>query len=105
MIRLRYHVKKIMPSKLIFKYVILNHNISLRIAGFTNPFDACCGAGNRYPYGFNDTIFECSNVTESLYVCPNPINYISWDGTHYTDSFNFQVFNQTFLTGTFMYSI
>ena len=88
-----------------FRYVILNHNISLHAAGFTNPFDACCGAGDRYPYGFNQTTFKCSNETEFLYVCPNPVNYIHWDGIHYTDSFNFQVLNQTFLTGTFLYSI
>jgi hypothetical protein len=74
-------------------------------AGFTEPFDACCGAGSQYPYGFSDPTFICSNDTESLYVCPNPTNYINWDGLHFTDSFNFQILNQTFLAGSFMYPI
>jgi hypothetical protein len=74
-------------------------------AGFSEPFDACCGAGSRYPYGFNYSVFICSNDTQSLYVCPDPNDYINWDGLHFTDTFNFQLFNHTFLTGAFMYPI
>ena len=75
------------------------------IVGFTHALDACCGGGPTYPYGFHYPNFVCSNETEGLYVCPNPVNYINWDGIHFTDSFNFQMFNHTFLTGSFMYPI
>ena len=73
-------------------------------AGYTHPLDACCGAGPTYPFGFNDTEYFCTNETASLYVCPNPDNFISWDGTHFTEHFNFQVLNQTLLHGSFIYT-
>ena len=86
---------------LLFSFAFYLNNVP----GFIDTLDACCGAGPTYPYGFQSQDFLCSNETEALYVCPNPVNFINWDGIHYTDSFNFQMFNHTFLTGSFMYPI
>ena len=72
--------------------------------GYSHLLDACCGAGPRYPFGFNSTAYFCTNETEALYVCPNPVNFISWDGSHFTEGFNFQVFNLTFVHGLFMHT-
>ncbi|KAI5074262.1 hypothetical protein GOP47_0010223 [Adiantum capillus-veneris] len=67
--------------------------------GFSEDLKACCGAGDEYPYNYNSD--DVCNV-ESVSVCSSPSEYILWDGVHFTDSFNLQIFNQTFITGSFI---
>ncbi|KAI5074261.1 hypothetical protein GOP47_0010222 [Adiantum capillus-veneris] len=78
-----------------YKYV-QNHNEEF---GFVKSLEACCGAGDDYPYNYNADD-ECNENSASL--CSDPTAYISWDGVHFTDAFHVQIFNQTFITGSFL---
>ena len=73
--------------------------MSKHVAGFTNALDACCGAGNAFPYNFN-ILQVCNNRTS--FVCSNPNTYLNWDGFHFTDAFNSEVFRQTIVTGKYL---
>ncbi|KAJ3709032.1 hypothetical protein LUZ61_012737 [Rhynchospora tenuis] len=48
---------------------------------FPAPLYACCGG--PAPYNFSTTI-QCGNKGSQS--CPNPENYISWDGSHLTEA-------------------
>ena len=69
------------------------------LTGFTNTLDSCCGVGNTSPYNYNALLF-CNNRTSI--VCSNPYNYLNWDGIHFTDAFNFEIFRQSIGTGTYL---
>lgn len=69
--------------------------------GFVESLEACCGAGDDYPYNYNPDN-ECNN--NSISICSDPSTYIIWDGVHPTDAFHAQIFNQTFITGSFLYT-
>ncbi|PIA30418.1 hypothetical protein AQUCO_05600102v1 [Aquilegia coerulea] len=51
--------------------------------GFKEPFKACCGS-NTGPYNFDRNAF-CGTPMASQ-PCPNPAEFINWDGFHLTES-------------------
>lgn len=60
--------------RLIFRYAPwLGFNTSTLVS-------ACCGAGG--PYNFN---FSAGCGSSSAKACPNPSQYVNWDGLHLTD--------------------
>lgn len=68
------------------------------MAGFENPFLACCGHGGKYNY---NRFEKCGskkvvNGTEKVLAisCKNPSKRISWDGTHFTEAANRWIFDQ-----------
>lgn len=73
--------------------------------------DACCGYGGKYNYNLlvlcgrtgavvDPVTFETAivNISES---CPNPNEYIVWDGIHGTEAF-YRIITTFFLTGRFV---
>jgi hypothetical protein len=42
----------------------------------------------------------CNNRTST--VCSDPNRYLNWDGFHFTDAFNHEVFQQTVVAGTYL---
>lgn len=64
--------------------------------GFKEPFKACCGSGEP-PYNFN-VFATCGSP--SAKACPNPYQYINWDGVHLTEAM-YKVMSDMFLSGTF----
>ncbi|KAF9587687.1 hypothetical protein IFM89_004519 [Coptis chinensis] len=63
--------------------------------GFTEPFKACCGSGGA-PYNF-DIFATCASQAASK-ACPNPAQYINWDGVHLTEAM-YKVVADLFLHG------
>ncbi|KAJ0049405.1 hypothetical protein Pint_15621 [Pistacia integerrima] len=64
--------------------------------GFKEPFKACCGSGEP-PYNF-DVSAACG--TPSATACPNPSQYVNWDGVHLTEAM-YKVMSDMFLNGTY----
>lgn len=64
--------------------------------GFKEPFMACCGSGGP-PYNF-DVFITCGSAEANA--CPNPSQYINWDGVHLTEAM-YKVLSRMFLSGTF----
>ncbi|KAJ6848539.1 GDSL esterase/lipase-like [Iris pallida] len=52
--------------------------------GFKSPLLSCCGYGGP-PYNYNINI-TCGNPGSQA--CQNGLQYVSWDGVHYTDAAN-----------------
>ncbi|XP_024182872.1 GDSL esterase/lipase 1 [Rosa chinensis] len=76
-----------------FKYSIFNYYDALLELyhnpakhGFTNGSDACCGIG---PYRGDDCGGD--NGTEPYELCPNPGDYVWWDGGHSTERANLKL--------------
>ncbi|KAJ4798113.1 GDSL esterase/lipase [Rhynchospora pubera] len=55
---------------------------------FPAPLYACCGGPG--PYNFSTTISCGAQGSQS---CPNPENYVSWDGSHLTEASNHAIAN------------
>ncbi|KAJ4851172.1 hypothetical protein Tsubulata_048430 [Turnera subulata] len=64
--------------------------------GFKEPFKACCGSGTP-PYNF-DVFTVCGMPSASA--CPNPSQYINWDGVHLTEAMYKALFHM-FVNDTF----
>ncbi|KAJ9678007.1 hypothetical protein PVL29_022786 [Vitis rotundifolia] len=64
--------------------------------GFKEPFKTCCGSGGD-PYNF-DVFATCGSSSASA--CPNPSQYINWDGVHLTEAM-YKVVANSFLHGGF----
>ncbi|KAB5532110.1 hypothetical protein DKX38_018780 [Salix brachista] len=64
--------------------------------GFKEPFMACCGSGGP-PYNF-DVLSTCGSAEANA--CPNPSQYINWDGVHLTEAM-YKVLSRMFLSGKF----
>ncbi|EEF51862.1 Esterase precursor, putative [Ricinus communis] len=64
--------------------------------GFKEPFKACCGSSDP-PYNFS--VFATCGTT-SASACPNPAQYINWDGVHLTEAM-YKVLTGMFLYGTY----
>ncbi|XP_050223351.1 GDSL esterase/lipase At3g48460-like [Mercurialis annua] len=64
--------------------------------GFKEPFKACCGSGDP-PYNF--AVFATCGTTSAT-ACPNPAQYINWDGVHLTEAM-YKVLTGMFLNGTY----
>ena len=88
-------------------------SFDLMIPGFAreNALNACCGYGGKYNYNLlvlcgrtgavvDPVTFETAivNISES---CPNPNEYIVWDGIHGTEAF-YRIITTFFLTGRFV---
>ncbi|KAJ3709033.1 hypothetical protein LUZ61_012738 [Rhynchospora tenuis] len=56
---------------------------------FPAPLYACCGVPG--PYNVSTTMISCG--TKGSETCPNPQNYISWDGGHLTEAANHAIAN------------
>ncbi|CAK9172590.1 unnamed protein product [Ilex paraguariensis] len=63
--------------------------------GFNEVFKACCGSGGG-PYNF-DLFNACGSSASSS--CPNPSQFINWDGVHLTEAM-YKVVSDSFLSGT-----
>lgn len=68
------------------------------MAGFENPFLACCGHGGKYNYNM---FIKCGSKQivkgkEIVLVksCKDLSVRISWDGTHFTEAANKWIFDQ-----------
>ncbi|KAJ0104836.1 hypothetical protein Patl1_18222 [Pistacia atlantica] len=64
--------------------------------GFKEPFKACCGSGEP-PYNFG---VSAACGTPSATACPNPSQYVNWDGVHLTEAM-YKVMSDMFLNGTY----
>ncbi|KAH7549769.1 hypothetical protein ACOSP7_025295 [Xanthoceras sorbifolium] len=64
--------------------------------GFKEAFKACCGSSEP-PYNFS--VFATCG-TPSTSVCPNPSQYINWDGVHLTEAM-YKLLSNMFINGTF----
>ena len=64
--------------------------------GFKEAFKACCGS-DEPPYNFS-VFAMCGSPSTS--VCPNPSQYINWDGVHLTEAM-YKVLSDMFINGTF----
>ncbi|KAK0587914.1 hypothetical protein LWI29_031200 [Acer saccharum] len=64
--------------------------------GFKEAFKACCGS-DEPPYNFS-VFATCGSPNTS--VCPNPSQYINWDGVHLTEAM-YKVLSDMFINGTF----
>lgn len=64
--------------------------------GFRELFKTCCGSGGG-PYNFE--VFDTCG-SSSATVCPNPSQYINWDGVHLTEA-TYKVLSNLFLHGRF----
>lgn len=88
-------------------------SFDLMIPGFAreNALNACCGYGGKYNYNLlvlcgrtgavvDPVTLETAivNISES---CPNPNEYIVWDGIHGTEAF-YRIITTFFLTGRFV---
>ncbi|KAA8542188.1 hypothetical protein F0562_023340 [Nyssa sinensis] len=63
--------------------------------GFKEVFKVCCGAGGGM---FNfDFLNVCGSPSSTS--CPNPSQYINWDGAHLTEAM-YKVVSDSFLNGT-----
>ncbi|OWM89693.1 GDSL esterase/lipase At3g26430-like [Punica granatum] len=65
--------------------------------GFTEPLRACCGHGGKYNYNKNH---GCgSKITKGGHEvligksCKDPQHYVNWDGVHFTEAANKQIFD------------
>ncbi|KAH7434800.1 hypothetical protein KP509_06G035000 [Ceratopteris richardii] len=79
---------------------IIDNNLSF---GISNTLDACCGAGPKFPYRFNELLF-CNSLSSSLLstLCPDPNIFINWDGIHFTHNFNSLVFDLAIKKGSYL---
>lgn len=66
------------------------------MAGFENPFLACCGHGGKFNY---NRFIKCGskkivNGKEIVIAksCKDPSSRINWDGTHFTEAANKWIF-------------
>ncbi|XP_050223352.1 GDSL esterase/lipase At3g48460-like [Mercurialis annua] len=64
--------------------------------GFREPFKVCCGSGNP-PYNFN---YFATCGLPNVQACPNPAQYINWDGVHLTEAM-YNVLAHMFVNGGF----
>ncbi|KAK9278136.1 hypothetical protein L1049_027695 [Liquidambar formosana] len=64
--------------------------------GFKKSLRACCGSGEE-PYNY-DLFAACGSPSTSS--CPNPWQYINWDGVHLTEAM-YKVLAEMFIKGTF----
>ena len=64
--------------------------------GLKEAFKACCGSGGD-PYNFDGSA-TCGS--SSATACPNPSQYINWDGVHLTDAMD-KVIADSFIHGGF----
>ncbi|KAL6997046.1 hypothetical protein U1Q18_007170 [Sarracenia purpurea var. burkii] len=64
--------------------------------GFKQPFRTCCGSGGG-PYNYQ--VFDACGSPSST-SCPNPAQYINWDGVHLTEAM-YKVISESFLNGSF----
>lgn len=64
--------------------------------GIKETFKACCGSGDP-PYNFS--VFATCG-TPSTKACPNPSQYINWDGVHLTEGM-YKVLSDMFVNGSF----
>ncbi|XP_062116057.1 GDSL esterase/lipase At3g48460-like [Humulus lupulus] len=62
--------------------------------GIKETFKACCGAGE--PYNFD--VFSVCGMP-SISACPNPSQYVNWDGVHLTEAM-YKVVSDMFLKGS-----
>ncbi|MCO5602480.1 hypothetical protein L7F22_056612 [Adiantum nelumboides] len=85
-------------------YGAFNHVIEDSASyGLTNTVDACSGAGALFPYRFKFILFCSRFSTIALTtLCTNPNTYISWDGLHFTDKFNADIFDLTIASGSYL---
>lgn len=74
------------------------------MAGFENPFLACCGHGGKFNY---NRFIKCGskkvvNGTEIVIAksCKDPSVRINWDGIHFTEAANRWIFDQI-VSGSF----
>ncbi|KAK4753611.1 hypothetical protein SAY87_001715 [Trapa incisa] len=65
--------------------------------GFTEPLRACCGHGGKYNYDKN---FGCGSTIKrggkDVLVgksCEDPSKHVNWDGVHFTEAANKQIFD------------
>ncbi|WCJ36201.1 GDSL esterase/lipase At3g48460 [Euphorbia peplus] len=63
--------------------------------GLKEPFKACCGSGEPY----NVEVFNFCGMP-SIKACPNPNQYINWDGVHLTEAM-YKVLTSMFLKGPY----
>ena len=79
-------------------------NCGMINVGFTEKHKACCGYGGEYNY--NGTV-QCAQTgvingrNMTVGACPNPSNYINWDGIHLTQHF-YELVAKAFLEGNFV---
>ncbi|KAF8390572.1 hypothetical protein HHK36_025099 [Tetracentron sinense] len=60
-------------------HVIMKYAVNF---GFKEPFNACCGS-SAAPYNF-DVFATCGSPASRA--CPNPAQFINWDGVHLTEA-------------------
>ncbi|KAB1203180.1 hypothetical protein CJ030_MR8G028454 [Morella rubra] len=77
----------------------------LCVSGFTQPLAACCGYGGL-PLNFDNRIAcgQTKNLNGSVVTatpCNNTVEYVNWDGNHYTEAANEHVSSQI-LTGDYL---
>ncbi|KAK9108357.1 hypothetical protein Syun_024368 [Stephania yunnanensis] len=95
------HLRKQFPNAIISYadfwsayHVVMKHSHRFK---FKEPFKTCCGTGGGdYNY---DPFTTCGSPSVSK-ACPNPSEYINWDGVHLTEAM-YKVISNMFLHGPF----
>ncbi|KAL1826777.1 hypothetical protein ACET3Z_005189 [Daucus carota] len=65
--------------------------------GFTHPLETCCGFGGRYNYGENSlcgSTITVNGTQRTVGPCPNPAEYINYEGQTYTQAADQITFNK-----------
>ncbi|GJN32300.1 hypothetical protein PR202_gb20797 [Eleusine coracana subsp. coracana] len=79
------------------KFLLLGLEFVSSGAGFSNPFETCCGAGGgKYNFDFGA---RCG-MPGATTACHNPSARLSWDGVHPTEAAN-KIFADSWLNGPY----